>query len=988
MKLISWTALTLALATAASAATNDLTGLLQKGLFEEEANRDLPAAISNYQSLANAFDKDRQLAATAIFRLGECYRKLGKTNEAVVQYERIIHDFSDQQTLVTLSRQNVRALGNSTVPAVAASTPVISEPARQLELVKKLQAMPLSEVRQVAPTVLTDATLINLIYQYNQADLDLVRLRTDHAEEHPEVQKQKAIQSALQDKIKERLDGMARGLSLEIGVSASTSGGGGSALSEPATTDEEQQEIRRIQTMIQNSPDLINAPGWSGDVNSSFTPLESAASKGQLVVAKYLLDHGADVNGRYGNPLYLAVRNGHKAMVELLLARGADANARNSLNEAVSRGFNAVAEVLLANNATVNIRGGQQPLLAAVTLGNIELIQALINRGADVNSVGNENSNSPLHLAAQRNQTNAAKLLLAAKAAIESRNKEGNTPLHEAAGAGSTAMVFFLIDSGATVDATNYHGATPLLFAVNRGRVDATRVLLAHKADPNHPGAFNNGGGYSSILPPIYFAIQNYNSIEILKLLLDAGANTEADFGRIEGPLSTAIGYNNVEAVRLLLQHGANPNRPDKQGTPPLSKALYTGKDKGTVALLLDKGADPNASDPRGWPPLFSTSDPEIGRWLVEHKANVNLQTATGWTPLMNARDTNYIKFLLENGAKTDLQETNGNTALHNAAGIYSSPEEVALLLEHKANPNFQNEVGYTPLDLAKAGVGGEIPPTLLQVHGEGLGSTKVSSDNEQKIVALLMQAGGLANLPKRDRIEIRRGVNTAFVVHMDSQNRNRYSLLESIATAFGLLDQKTAGEWLATTDTRQSSFNLKLRYPDFKKVVIYKRTDGAAKQTAVNMDVESLLDTGDCSRDVWLQWGDVVEIPEADHPVDEQWPGLSDPHTDSISKCLSRQVTVVIKGERTVLKLAPEFTAATRNPGDPMRTLVHASFMLRSVLDNSKLVRVSSDLSRVKVTRADPATKKTTEWTVDCTNPKDSDLWLRDGDVIEVPEK
>jgi hypothetical protein len=56
--------------------------------------------------------------------------------------------------------------------------------------------------------------------------------------------------------------------------------------------------------------------------------------------------------------------------------------------------------------------------------------------------------------------------------------------------------------------------------------------------------------------------------------------------------------------------------------------------------------------------------------------------------------------------------------------------------------------------------------------------------------------------------------------------------------------------------------------------------------------------------------------------------------------------------------------------------------------LDNSKLVRVSSDLSRVKVTRADPATKKTTEWTVDCTNPKDSDLWLRDGDVIEVPEK
>src|SRR5689334_25210968 len=99
------TALMLAMVLSSSfgySATNDLTGLLQKGLFEEEANRDLTAAISNYQTLANAFDKDRQMAATAIFRLGECYRKLGKTNEAVVQYERIVREFGDQQTLVTL----------------------------------------------------------------------------------------------------------------------------------------------------------------------------------------------------------------------------------------------------------------------------------------------------------------------------------------------------------------------------------------------------------------------------------------------------------------------------------------------------------------------------------------------------------------------------------------------------------------------------------------------------------------------------------------------------------------------------------------------------------------------------------------------------------------------------------------------------------------------------------------------------------------------
>src|SRR5215469_10876452 len=100
-----------AFAALAHAATNDLTGLLQKGLFEEEANRNLDAAISNYQSLASDFDKDRQLAATAIFRLGECYRKLGRTNEAVAQYQRIVREFSDQQTLATLSQQNLAGLG-------------------------------------------------------------------------------------------------------------------------------------------------------------------------------------------------------------------------------------------------------------------------------------------------------------------------------------------------------------------------------------------------------------------------------------------------------------------------------------------------------------------------------------------------------------------------------------------------------------------------------------------------------------------------------------------------------------------------------------------------------------------------------------------------------------------------------------------------------------------------------------------------------------
>src|ERR1700690_3855664 len=96
----------------ASAATNDLTTALQRGLFEEEANQNLGAAIQAYQSVAGQFDKDRKLAATAIFRLGECYRKQGNTNDAAAQYDRILREFSDQPTLATLSRQNLATLGS------------------------------------------------------------------------------------------------------------------------------------------------------------------------------------------------------------------------------------------------------------------------------------------------------------------------------------------------------------------------------------------------------------------------------------------------------------------------------------------------------------------------------------------------------------------------------------------------------------------------------------------------------------------------------------------------------------------------------------------------------------------------------------------------------------------------------------------------------------------------------------------------------------
>src|SRR5258705_10439639 len=88
-------------------AADPISEALQKGLFEEEANHNFEAAIKAYQSVIDQTAEQRKLAATAVFRLGECYRKLNKTNDAISQYQRILREFSDQGNLATLSGQNL-----------------------------------------------------------------------------------------------------------------------------------------------------------------------------------------------------------------------------------------------------------------------------------------------------------------------------------------------------------------------------------------------------------------------------------------------------------------------------------------------------------------------------------------------------------------------------------------------------------------------------------------------------------------------------------------------------------------------------------------------------------------------------------------------------------------------------------------------------------------------------------------------------------------
>jgi hypothetical protein len=146
------------------------------------------------------------------------------------------------------------------------------------------------------------------------------------------------------------------------------------------------------------------------------------------------------------------------------------------------------------------------------------------------------------------------------------------------------------------------------------------------------------------------------------------------------------------------------------------------------------------------------------------------------------------------------------------------------------------------------------------------------------------------------------------------------------------------------------------------------------------------------------LQWGDVVEIPEADHPINALWQGLPEEILARLKGCLDRQVRLTVKGQTTNLLLSLQTgpPPAGSPPAGVQILDVNApnatppSFALLPVLQSSGLLRASSDLSRVKVKRRDAATGQAYELVFDCSNGSGPGpgFWLQNGDAIEVPEK
>ncbi len=137
---------------------------------------------------------------------------------------------------------------------------------------------------------------------------------------------------------------------------------------------------------------------------------------------------------------------------------------------------------------------------------------------------------------------------------------------------------------------------------------DAEKVgkLLANGADPNsRKCCYVDGPDYGGVTTefqrdsPLTSAAKS-NQQEMVRMLLDAGAdpNTPDEYGT--PPLNTALSLRHPIAAAAMIAHGADPNRPDPQnGFTPLMLAAQDGE-VGTVKALLAAGADPKAQDSSG----------------------------------------------------------------------------------------------------------------------------------------------------------------------------------------------------------------------------------------------------------------------------------------------------------------------------------------------------------------------------------------------------
>jgi ankyrin repeat protein/beta-lactamase regulating signal transducer with metallopeptidase domain len=370
----------------------------------------------------------------------------------------------------------------------------------------------------------------------------------------------------------------------------------------------------------------LAAADQAPDLNAQ---LLAAVLKGDAVTVQKLLDQGADPNARGENgdvPLFSARS---AAMVDLLIAHGADprlkSNNGNDALDYVSWQDPSVFDALLRGGVPFDVKAdGPTKLLQASLHGNTLLMAKLLALGVDPNTPGAWSRDgpkvelmTPMTGAVNSGVVSAVELLLdhgakteggkaktmvfsvvthpaIAKLLWDRGNRDVSPLLYAISQGASVQAIAKLLDEGSPPDPPQDDELTPLGAVVEKGNLDAVKLLVARGADvnkgsgdssPMRLAAFNGGDEVVAYLlahgakaDPMALWEAAHNSTpyqgerskehfeKVVRLLLDAGAlknaTPELQGSIVNAPIWTRQGPPNATVLKMILDAGGNPNAP------------------------------------------------------------------------------------------------------------------------------------------------------------------------------------------------------------------------------------------------------------------------------------------------------------------------------------------------------------------------------------------------------------------------------------------
>lgn len=456
------------------------------------------------------------------------------------------------------------------------------------------------------------------------------------------------------------------------------------------------------------------------------SPLES---KVKTEFVRFLLDNqwkaGAP-SGESDSPLHTASAEGQDDVVELLLSRDADPNARDrsrrtALHSAVA-GERASTVAILLHRADPNLVDDQgfAPLHMATKQGAETVVRALLGRDAEDYStpaVGRAKADvelpgpegwSALHYAHASPAVTRCLLEADPVPRLDAVAEGGVTPLILAAGRGPDDVVRQLLDAGAKPDELDSKGRTALHHVAGRtdgDHPDSAKSLLEYKANPNI--------GTNDQLTPLYTAIVRKNK-GVARVLLDTpGINPNLYGGALHSPLQAAASVDDVDMTARLLKAGADAQAQGGSFGSPLHAAAWAGSVE-LVAALLRAGASARLETPPFGAPIHAVlvvwnAGAEhldaIATLLVNQGgADVNALDYDGSSPLMRASVRGLagdVQALLGLGADPNAVDPTGATPLHGALWNAGRGDVVLHMLAKGANAAARDGCGRGVLYLA-----------------------------------------------------------------------------------------------------------------------------------------------------------------------------------------------------------------------------------------------------------------------------------------------